>query len=149
MTNSLTPCAEYTFMMCHRIGLPPISIIGFGLRPDSSLMRVPMPPARITHFIDLFVAHQVRVFSQKIAADPVDSPVGVMTGAHKRFESPLQLLVRLRVNDPTLCALKHLKHKISHLLGGVFKQPDAAFPIQVCEPEVRHVRIEGLAKLQI
>jgi len=30
------------------IGLPPISIIGFGRRTDSSLMRVPAPPARIT-----------------------------------------------------------------------------------------------------
>ena len=32
MTKSLMPCAEYIFMMCHRIGLPPISIIGLGLR---------------------------------------------------------------------------------------------------------------------
>src|SRR5258708_4875465 len=38
-------------MMCQRIGLLPISIIGFGLRPLSSLMRVPIPPARITAFM--------------------------------------------------------------------------------------------------
>ena len=38
-------------MMCQRIGLPPISIIGLGRRCDSSLMRVPMPPARITAFM--------------------------------------------------------------------------------------------------
>src|SRR5216117_2860164 len=38
-------------MMCQRIGLPPISIIGLGLRWDSSLIRVPRPPARITAFI--------------------------------------------------------------------------------------------------
>ena len=36
------------FMICHRIGRPPISIIGFGFMWDSSLMRVPKPPARIT-----------------------------------------------------------------------------------------------------
>src|SRR6186997_1921285 len=45
------PCAEYIFMMCHRIGLAPISIIGLGLRCVSSEIRVPSPPARITAFI--------------------------------------------------------------------------------------------------
>src|SRR5215469_7367483 len=38
-------------MMCQRIGLPPISIIGFGLRCDSSEIRVPRPPASMTAFI--------------------------------------------------------------------------------------------------
>ncbi|MNN66228.1 hypothetical protein D3C81_1817920 [compost metagenome] len=38
-------------MMCQRIGLPPTSIIGLGLRCDSSLIRVPRPPAKITAFI--------------------------------------------------------------------------------------------------
>jgi hypothetical protein len=33
------------------IGLPPISIMGFGRDELSSAIRVPMPPARITHFI--------------------------------------------------------------------------------------------------
>ena len=37
-------------MMCQRIGLLPISIIGFGRTAVSSLMRVPAPPARITAF---------------------------------------------------------------------------------------------------
>src|SRR6185436_15788177 len=48
--KSFTPCAEYIFMMCQRIGLPPISIIGFGRVSLSSLIRVPVPPARITAF---------------------------------------------------------------------------------------------------
>ena len=38
-------------MMCQRIGLPPISTIGFGRGPVSSLSRVPRPPARITAFM--------------------------------------------------------------------------------------------------
>src|SRR4051794_16773613 len=38
-------------MMCHRIGLLPISIIGFGRMSVSSLIRVPAPPARITAFM--------------------------------------------------------------------------------------------------
>src|SRR5690606_42164160 len=38
-------------MMCQRIGLPPISTIGFGRRVVSSANRVPNPPARITAFI--------------------------------------------------------------------------------------------------
>src|SRR6266581_1241486 len=38
-------------MMCQRIGLPPISIMGLGRTDVSSLMRVPMPPARMTAFM--------------------------------------------------------------------------------------------------
>src|SRR5664279_1908370 len=38
-------------MMCQRIGLPPISIIGLGFRLLSSEMRVPSPPARMTTFM--------------------------------------------------------------------------------------------------
>ena len=34
-------------MMCHRIGLPPISIIGLGLRWVSSEMRVPSRPREL------------------------------------------------------------------------------------------------------
>src|SRR5512144_3384251 len=41
-------------MMCQMTGRPPISTMGLGLRCDSSLMRVPSPPARMTHFIVLF-----------------------------------------------------------------------------------------------
>jgi hypothetical protein len=37
-------------MMCHKIGRPPISTIGFGLRVVSSEIRVPSPPARMTAF---------------------------------------------------------------------------------------------------
>jgi hypothetical protein len=32
-------------------GFPPISTIGFGFESDSSAIRVPRPPARITAFI--------------------------------------------------------------------------------------------------
>src|ERR1700680_755210 len=37
--------------MCQMIGIPPISIIGFGLTSVSSAIRVPNPPASITAFI--------------------------------------------------------------------------------------------------
>src|SRR4051812_25377726 len=37
--------------MCQRIGRPPISTIGFGLKSVSSRKRVPRPPARIATFI--------------------------------------------------------------------------------------------------
>jgi ribosomal protein L11 len=37
------------------MGLPPISIIGLGVMWDSSLIRVPLPPARITAFILSFL----------------------------------------------------------------------------------------------
>src|SRR5579859_7402347 len=51
MMKSLIPWWEYSFMMCQRIGLPPISTMGFGLTWVSSLKREPKPPARITAFI--------------------------------------------------------------------------------------------------
>src|SRR5262245_38792085 len=39
------------FMMCHRIGLPPISTMGLGRKAVSSDRRVPNPPAKMTAFI--------------------------------------------------------------------------------------------------
>src|SRR5947209_4602062 len=45
--NSFSPCAAYVFMMCHRIGWPPIATIGLGLTSDSSRKRVPRPPHRM------------------------------------------------------------------------------------------------------
>jgi hypothetical protein len=38
-------------LICQRIGLPPISIIGFGRAVVSSDIRVPRPPAGIAAFI--------------------------------------------------------------------------------------------------
>src|SRR5690606_41642728 len=38
-------------MICHKIGSPPISTIGFGFTFVSSLILVPNPPAKITTFI--------------------------------------------------------------------------------------------------
>jgi hypothetical protein len=37
--------------MCQSIGLLPISTIGLGKKSVSSLMRVPLPPHKITVFI--------------------------------------------------------------------------------------------------
>lgn len=39
--------------MCQRIGIPPISIIGLGRIVDSSEIRVPLPPANNTTFIQI------------------------------------------------------------------------------------------------
>jgi hypothetical protein len=51
-------------MMCHKIGLPPISTIGFGRAVVSSAIRVPKPPARITTFINILrVAEAARLGS--------------------------------------------------------------------------------------
>ena len=38
-------------MMCQRIGMPPISIIGLGRTVVSSLKRDPVPPAKMIAFI--------------------------------------------------------------------------------------------------
>src|SRR5674536_139629 len=45
------PYVAYVFMICHRMGLPPTSTIGFGRRVVSSLSREPIPPARMTAFM--------------------------------------------------------------------------------------------------
>src|SRR3989304_2642426 len=44
-------------MICHRIGRPPISTIGFGSSSVTSLRRVPCPPHRITTFIRSPLSH--------------------------------------------------------------------------------------------
>src|SRR6267143_2999847 len=44
----MIPKCEYSFMMCQRIGRPPISTIGLGRTSVSSARRVPNPPQRIT-----------------------------------------------------------------------------------------------------
>src|SRR6266700_717267 len=53
-------------MMCQMIGLPPTSIMGLGFKFDSSLMRVPRPPARITAFIGS--DHPIRKVSRMYTA---------------------------------------------------------------------------------
>ena len=50
--------------MCHRMGFPPISTIGFGRMAVSSLSRVPNPPANITAFI-LVSCFQGLIISKK------------------------------------------------------------------------------------
>ena len=41
--------------MCQSIGLPPISIMGFGRDEVSYAMRVPSPPANMTAFMAPFL----------------------------------------------------------------------------------------------
>src|SRR4030095_6221281 len=53
--------------MCHRSGLPPISIIGFGFTCVSSLRREPNPPARMTVFMALFSATRLAVARDSIS----------------------------------------------------------------------------------
>src|SRR6218665_1770717 len=43
MMKSFTPWAAESFMMCQRIGRPPISVIGFGVRWDSGGIGGPEP----------------------------------------------------------------------------------------------------------
>src|SRR5947209_14047336 len=69
-------------MMCHRIGRPPISIMGFGLMEVSSDILVPSPPARMTAFTD-----RIRSFVKKraCAAKHLLRP-GQSTGAPRRHQ---------------------------------------------------------------
>ena len=70
-TNSKLPWVANMFMMCQRIGRPPISTMGFGRNSVSSLKRVPMPPARMTAFILIPFLQSWGVNSQPIGASPL------------------------------------------------------------------------------
>lgn len=54
MIKSFIPWAEYIFMICQIIGIPPTSTIGFGRTEVSSPKRVPKPPARMAAWIAMF-----------------------------------------------------------------------------------------------
>src|SRR5271157_5405499 len=49
-TKSGKPLCAYNFIICHRIGRPPISTKGLGRYSVSSRKRVPSPPHNITTF---------------------------------------------------------------------------------------------------
>src|SRR5882757_1647124 len=57
--------------MCHRIGLFPISTMGLGLTPLSSLILVPCPPAKITAFI-LLLSKNCLFTSSALVTPPFD-----------------------------------------------------------------------------
>src|SRR5689334_10176007 len=66
-------------MMCHRIGRPPISTIGFGRNSVSSRNRVPSPPHRMTTFIEslpTFWQHQSIQTGWLTTAPPSIQPAG-------------------------------------------------------------------------
>src|ERR1035438_8113130 len=49
-SKSVKPLCAYNFIICHRIGRPPISTMGLGRYSVSSRKRVPRPPHSITTF---------------------------------------------------------------------------------------------------
>src|SRR5208282_1094104 len=49
-TKSVKPLCAYNFIICQRIGRPPISTMGLGRYSVSSRKRVPSPPHSITTF---------------------------------------------------------------------------------------------------
>src|SRR5918994_6290020 len=56
-------------MICQRIGIWPISTIGFGRISVSSASRLPNPPARIPTFIDYSFCWHLRMLARAIAPD--------------------------------------------------------------------------------
>src|SRR5579872_6620511 len=71
-------------MMCHKSGLPPISIMGFGRTPVSSLIRVPKPPARMTAFTPSLSAPARCRLSEEFGACLANRPQP-MSKAYRRF----------------------------------------------------------------
>jgi len=55
-------------MMCHNIGFPPISTIGFGILTVASLNLDPKPPAKITAFISFLFQN----YSYSLQIQPIN-----------------------------------------------------------------------------
>src|SRR5208282_4504403 len=68
-TKSMKPLCAYNFIMCHRIGRPPISTMGLGRYSVSSRKRVPSPPHSITTFTRFSWQVLVLVSRVKVRAD--------------------------------------------------------------------------------
>jgi hypothetical protein len=110
ITKTWMPRAKYCFMMCQRIGLPPVSIIGFGLRCDSSLMHAPGPPAKIIAF-NLLPSCSSEVPTQLYEAvvGQLDKPFSADAGpvgqaANARF---MAIQRELAGNAPALCCTRN------------------------------------------
>src|SRR3990172_4544902 len=69
-------------MMCHRIGLPPISTMGFGRAMGSSVRREPTPPASITAFMGVPQIDLHRISA--LRPDCVPRPNGYNPGSMRR-----------------------------------------------------------------
>src|SRR6266478_5631335 len=79
--------------MCQRIGLPPISTIGFGRTSVSSASRVPIPPASIATFIPPANLHSPRKTVRPVGICPrltalarVDATIGYKNGQERIHE---------------------------------------------------------------
>ena len=101
------------------------------------------------HGLSRNVPKQIFVFSQKIATDPINSPVAVMTGAHEGLETLLQFFVLRCIDGAALRALEHLQCEVADILGGVFDRPDAMLLIKSREPEIRRGGTQDLRKRQV
>src|SRR5437588_13028318 len=60
-------------MMCHRMGRPPISTIGFGRNSVSSRSRVPNPPHNTMTFIQVLRGWRVSVARDHLASQNFSS----------------------------------------------------------------------------
>src|SRR6185369_13427027 len=134
------------FMMCQRIGFPPISTIGFGFSTVSSLSRVPRPPASMTVFImsppgHVFVLHGVQYLAYGIlpkihelaesyadTASPKDSS---KVSSHPSGTTQGQFTISL----PILSALGHSPHLYPMVSG------PSGHPITGCR---NHVHVASI-----
>jgi hypothetical protein len=53
--------------MCHKMGFPPTSTIGFGREEVSSAILVPKPPASITAFIATLSSEEIQVHGRTLS----------------------------------------------------------------------------------
>src|ERR1700687_2751459 len=82
-TKSVKPLCAYNFIICHRIGCPPISTKGLGRYSVSSRNRVPSPPHSITTFTRFSWQALVLVPGVRVRADCTKTRV---LGVHRNCQ---------------------------------------------------------------
>jgi hypothetical protein len=96
------------FMMCHRMGLPPISTIGLGRRTVSSESRDPNPPARMI----VFMARLARLGVNSLARSGATGVPGLpdlLSTQNTAGSRLLGLALKVRL-DPGLLAVASMQH---------------------------------------
>src|SRR4030042_3684702 len=73
------------FIICQRMGLPPISTIGLGRKTVSSDRRVPAPPARITTFIFFTPSYVLRTLFLVLCRNEEQRAQNVPYGFRQRY----------------------------------------------------------------
>src|SRR6478672_970981 len=121
--------------MCQRIGRPPISTIGLGRVPVSSVSRVPIPPARITAFIRLVSPGASSIFDGK--AEP-EITKGLPSNHYSTLADPKLCILRTQTSMTDRAS--SLRRQILELSAQFHAE---AFPATEFKPGITPIPVSG------